>query len=65
MAMNPGARMIGEGPGRKQTPSNLKSRQMLGPKTSWPLVGNEGINLYIGILGMKLQLEKKGSSKKP
>eukprot|EP00434_Breviolum_minutum_P035510 symbB.v1.2.031436.t1/scaffold3647.1/size52730/2 len=29
MAMNPGARMIGEGPGRKQTPSNLKSRQKL------------------------------------
>ena len=23
-------------------------------KTRWPLVGNEGINLYIGILGMKL-----------
>ena len=23
-------------------------------KTGWPLVGNEGINLYIGILGMKI-----------
>ncbi|CAJ1383442.1 unnamed protein product, partial [Effrenium voratum] len=27
MAMTPGARMLGEGPGRKQMPTNLKSRQ--------------------------------------
>lgn len=36
MAMNPGARMIGEGPGRKQTPTNLKSRQKL---SDWRSVG--------------------------
>ena len=33
--------------------------------TGWPLVGNEGINLYIGILGMKLpSFRTKGQPKK-
>jgi len=27
IALNPGARLVGDGPGRKQTPTNLKSRQ--------------------------------------
>ncbi|CAK9056727.1 unnamed protein product [Durusdinium trenchii] len=29
MAMNPGARMVAEGPGRREVPTNLKSRQKL------------------------------------
>ena len=32
MAMNPGARMVAEGPGRREVPTNLKSRQSLGAR---------------------------------
>ncbi len=30
----------------------FKSYEKTDPFSSWPLVGNDGINLYIGILGI-------------
>ena len=49
--------------GRKHV--DTENLQFLREQTGWPLVGNEGINLYIGILGFiptKGQLAKNPSS---
>ncbi|CAE8743243.1 unnamed protein product, partial [Polarella glacialis] len=43
MALNPGARLMGEGPGRKAEPTNLKSRQKL---SDWRGAGSRKANFF-------------------
>eukprot|EP00931_Biecheleriopsis_adriatica_P032101 TRINITY_DN18760_c0_g1_i2.p1 TRINITY_DN18760_c0_g1~~TRINITY_DN18760_c0_g1_i2.p1 ORF type:complete len:319 (+),score=97.09 TRINITY_DN18760_c0_g1_i2:53-1009(+) len=61
MALNPGARLIGDGPGRKVAPSNLKSRQKL---SDWRGGGSGKVSYFSPVVSAIDSYERgKGAGK--